>query len=208
MYAEETVTAFLSRLASSAPEPGGGAAAALAGAAGAALVSMVANLTIGKPQYAAARGEMEQVLARAEALRAELLAAVDRDSEAFRRVMAAYALLRSTDDEKAARRRAIQAALRDASHEPAEVVAKCREVAALSRTAMEKGNPQVLSDAAVAAVLAEAAAQSAALNVWINLKSITDAAFNATLRARVQADLEAVRAGRDEVMRLAAARLE
>jgi formiminotetrahydrofolate cyclodeaminase len=164
---------------------------------------MVANLTAGKPQFATVQDEMVRVLARAEALRADLLAAVDRDSEAFRRVMAAYTLPRATEEDKAARRQAIQQALREASQEPGDVIRLCREVAAWSKVAAERGNPQVLSDAAVAAVLADAGAQSAALNVKINLKSITDPSFNAPLWTQVQADLDATRATRDAVLAMA-----
>jgi formiminotetrahydrofolate cyclodeaminase len=208
MYPELGVTAFLDALASAAPEPGGGAAAALAGAIGAALVGMVANLTVGKSQYAAVQIEMEQARAAAEALRAHLTAAIDRDSEAFRQVMKAYGLPRGTDDEKAARKTATQQALKDASKEPAEVVRLCREVAAWSRLVAEKGNVQAVSDAAAAAILADAAAQSAALNVKINLKSIADPAFNDGLWTRVQADLDAIRAVRDEVLVLTDGKLQ
>ncbi len=207
MYAELPIDAFLEKLASSAPEPGGGAAAALVGATGAALISMVANLTIGKPQYAAAQSEMEQVRARADALRAKLVAAVDRDAEVFRRVMAAYALPRATDEEKAARRQATQRALKEASRVPAEVVRLCRDVAGLSKVTTERGNVQAVSDAAIAALLADAAAQSAALNVKINLKLITDPGFNEPLWAEIQVALDGIRAVRDEVVKITAGRM-
>jgi formiminotetrahydrofolate cyclodeaminase len=207
MYPALSVRAFLDALASASPEPGGGAAAALVGATGAALVSMVANLTVGKAQYAASQDDMQRARDSAEALRGRLIAAIDRDSEAFRTVMNAYGLPRGTDEEKAARKAAIQQALKTASEEPAAVVGLCRDVAGWSRVATEKGNLQAVSDAAVAALLADAAAQSAALNVKINLKSITDQAFNDALWARVQADLDAIRAVRDEVIALTDTRL-
>ncbi len=207
MYAGLPIDAFLEKLASSAPEPGGGAAAALVGATGAALVSMVANLTIGKPQYAAAQSEMEQARSQAEALRGELVAAVDRDAEVFRRVMAAYAMPRSTGDEKAARRQATQQALKEASQVPAEVVRLCQQVAALSRVTTERGNVRAVSDAAIAALLADAAARSAALNVKINLKLITDPGFNEPLWAEIQVALEGIRAVRDEVVKITAERM-
>jgi formiminotetrahydrofolate cyclodeaminase len=200
MYPELTVTEFLERLASSAPEPGGGAASALVGATGAALVSMVANLTIGKAQYAAAQADMETARGRAEALRTGLLAEVDRDSDAFRTVMRAYGLPRGTEAEKAARREAVQAALRDATEPPVRVVRLCREVAAWSKVVAESGNAQAVSDAAVAAILADGAAQGAALNVRINLKGIRDDVFTRQTRAAVQADLDAIRDLRDEVL--------
>lgn len=207
MYRDLSIDAFLARLASAAPEPGGGAAAALAGATAAALVGMVANLTIGKPQFADAQAEMERARAGADALRAGLLAAVDRDSIAFRRVMDAYGLPRATDDDKAARRAAVQQALRVAAQEPADVVRMCREVADWSGVAAERGNPNVLSDAAVAALLAEAGAAGAAYNVQVNVKLITDAAFNAEVWTAVQADLDAARQARDRTLRMVAERL-
>lgn len=202
MYPELAIDAFLEKLASSAPEPGGGAAAALVGAAGAALVSMVANLTAGREKFASVQAEMERARARADALRAALLGAMDRDAEAFRTVMAAFKMPRETEEQKAARRQATQDALRAASSIPAEVVALCEDLASWSRVAAERGNPQVISDAAVAAVLADAAAQSAALNVRINVASITDAAFTGPLWAEVAGRLDRIRVLRDEVVRL------
>lgn len=202
MYPEMPIHAFLEKLASSAPEPGGGAAAALAGATGAALVSMVANLTIGKEKYAAVAAEMEQARARADDLRAALLAAIDRDAESFRAVMETYRLPRETDEQKAARKRAIQDATRAATEIPAGVVRLCQEVAALGVVATEKGNPQVITDAAIAAVLADAAAQSAALNVKINLGGIGDPAFTGPLWEGLRRALEEIRALRDQVLTL------
>jgi len=201
MYPEMPIEAFLARLASSDPEPGGGAAAALAGATGAALVSMVANLTLGKEKFAEAREEMERARSRAESLRAALLAAIDQDAESFRRVMDAYRLPRQTEEEKAARKQAIQQALHEATAAPRQVVLLCREVAGWSRAAAEKGNPQVITDAAIAGILAEAAAQSAALNVRINLGPIGDPAFTEPLWAEIQENLEAIRTVRDQVLR-------
>lgn len=207
MYPEQSVAELLDRLASSAPEPGGGAAAALVAATAAALVGMVANLTIGKEKFAAVQDEMKAMLARAEALRAELVAAIDRDAESFRQVMAAYRLPREDAGQQTVRKRAIDAALRVAAQVPAKVVALCAEVVALSRQALEAGNPQVLSDAAVAALLADAGAQSAALNVRINLKGIADPKFTGPLWDEVRGRLDTIRSARDEVIRIAYERL-
>ncbi len=203
MYGETPLAQFLDLLASSAPEPGGGAAAALVGATGAALVSMVANLTIGREKFAAAAADMERARARADALRASLVAAIDQDAQAFREVMASYRLPRAADEQKAARQRAIQAALREAAQVPAAVVRLCEEVAAWSLVAAEHGNPQVVSDAAVAALLADAAAQSAALNVRINLASVGDPPFAEPLWAEMQRLLAGIRVVRDDVLRIA-----
>lgn len=203
MYPRLQIEEFLTRLASSAPEPGGGAAAALVGATGAALVSMVATLTIGKEKYAAVQADMERARARADTLRAELTAAIDRDAEAFRRVMETYRLPRETDEQKAARRQTIQAALWEAAQVPAGVVRLCEEVAALSRLMTQQGNAQVVSDGAIAALLADAAAQSAALNVKINLSAIGAGDAADALWAQVRRGLEGIRATRDEVARIA-----
>ncbi len=207
MYPRLQIDEFLTRLASSAPEPGGGAAAALVGATGAALVSMVANLTIGKEKYAAVQADMERALARADTLRAELTAAIDRDAEAFRRVMETYRLPRETDEQKAARRQTIQAALWEAAQVPAGVVRLCEEVAALSRLVTQQGNAQVVSDGAIAALLADAAAQSAAFNVKINLSAIGAGDAADALWVQVQRGLEGIRATRDEVVRIAYGRI-
>lgn len=203
MYPRLQIDEFLTRLASSAPEPGGGTAAALVGATGAALVSMVANLTIGKEKYAAVQADMERARARADALREELTAAIDRDAEAFRRVMETYRLPRETDEQKAARRQAILAALWEAAQVPAGVVRLCEEVVALSRIVTQQGNAQVVSDGAIAALLADAAAQSAALNVKINLSAIGAGDAADALWVQVRRGLEGIRATRDEVVRIA-----
>jgi len=200
MYPEMQIEAFLARLASSDPEPGGGAAAALVAATGAALVSMVASLTIGKEKYAAVQAEMKQAQDRAQALVADLAGAIDRDAESFRKVVDAYRLPRGTDEEKASRKQAVAKALRDATVEPARVVRLCQEIATWSRVAMEKGNVQAVTDAAIAAVLADAAAQSAALNVKINLGPIGDPSFTEPLWADLQGIMDRIRTVRDEVL--------
>lgn len=207
MYPQMSIEAFLEKLASADPEPGGGAAAALAGAVGAALISMVANLTIGKEKFADAQAEMVEARGRARTLLAAFNAAIDHDAESFRRVMDAYKLPRETDEQKSARKRGIQQALREATTAPAAVVRYCREAVDWSQLTAEKGNPQVITDAAIAGILAEAAAQSAALNVKINLGPIGDPAFTDPLWAGIQEDLAYVRAGRDAVLALTYDRL-
>ncbi len=207
MYPQMSIEDFLAKLASSAAEPGGGAAAALAGAVGAALVSMVANLTIGKEKFASVQGEMEKAQSRAQAMVGELATAVDRDAESFRRVMDAYKMPRETDEQKAARKKGIQQALRAAATPPLDVIRLCREIADWSKVTADKGNPQVITDAAIAGIMADAAAQSAALNVKINLGPIGDPAFSDPLWAGIQKDLDYVRAARDEILKLTYDRL-
>jgi formiminotetrahydrofolate cyclodeaminase len=177
MTTHSSIVTFLDDLASERPTPGGGGAAALCGAIGAALVSMVANLTIGKKNYEAVSEDLAAVHAKAEALRAELTRAIEEDVVAFNAVMGAYGLPRGTDEEKAKRAAAIQAALKDATLAPLRAVKACFAVIRLSAAAAEKGNLNVISDAGVAVLAANAGLRSAALNVFINAKSIKDRDF-------------------------------
>jgi methenyltetrahydrofolate cyclohydrolase len=147
------------------------------GAVGAALVSMVANLTIGKKNYEAFEAELKDANAKAVAVRAELTAAIDEDVVAFNAVMGAYGLPRATDEDKAARAVAIQAALKQATDAPLQAVKACYKVIELSAIVADKGNLNVISDAGVAVLAANAGLRSAALNVFINAKSIKDREF-------------------------------
>jgi formiminotetrahydrofolate cyclodeaminase len=177
------VEPFLDALASSAATPGGGSAAAIIGAMGAALVSMVCRLTIGKKKYAEVEGEMKDVLAKAEAVRHKLTGMIQDDVKAFDHVMAAYGMAKETDADRAKRDAAIQAALKEATDVPLACAHACREVIELAHIASEKGNLNVISDAGVAVLAGYAALRSAALNVFTNAKIITDKSFaNAKLK--------------------------
>jgi formiminotetrahydrofolate cyclodeaminase len=187
VLADQPIRQFLDALASDAPTPGGGGAAALCGALGAALVAMTANLTIGRKQYAPVEDEMRTLVARSDQLRAQLTSLIDEDAAAFDRVSAAYKLPRATDGEKQARSDAIQAALKAASDPPLRLVEAARAVLELSVPAAERGNANLVSDAGVAAHLAFAAMQGARLNVEINLRSIRDDAFVRANRDRLAA---------------------
>lgn len=187
MIIEQPVTQFLDELASSAATPGGGSAAAIMGALGAALVSMVCNLTIGKKNYAEVEPEMRSVLHDAEALRQRLADMVAEDIAAFNGLMAAYGLPKLSDEEKAARGAAIQHALRAATEAPLACARACAEVIKLSMRAAEVGNRNVISDAGVGALAAQAALRSAALNVDINVPSLQDQAFAKACRDEMDA---------------------
>lgn len=178
MAESQALGAFLDDLASERSTPGGGGAAAISGAMGAALVSMVCNLTIGKPKYAEVEAELKTVLAESEGLRAELTKAIGDDVKAFDAVMAAYGSPKGeTDEAKAARTATIQAALKEATDAPLECARLCAEVVKLSDVTAEKGNANVVSDAGVAVQSAYAGLMSAALNVRVNAKSIKDREF-------------------------------
>ena len=167
----------LTELASAAPTPGGGGAAAISGAMGAALVSMVCNLTIGKKKYVEVEAELKDVLAKSEGLRVVLTGMIGEDVQAFDAVMGAYGLPKATDDEKAARAERIQAALKTATDVPLACCRACRSVIDLAAITAEKGNLNVVSDAGVAVLSAYAGLRSAALNVYVNAKGLDDRDF-------------------------------
>jgi formiminotetrahydrofolate cyclodeaminase len=144
---------------------------------GAALVSMVCNLTIGKKKYADVEADMKAVLAKAEALRSKLTGMIEDDAKAFDKVMAAYGMPKETDADKAKRDTAIQEALKIATDVPLACARAAREVIDLAERASEKGNLNVISDAGVGVLAAYAALRSAALNVWTNARMINDKAF-------------------------------
>jgi formiminotetrahydrofolate cyclodeaminase len=172
-----TLAEFLDALASRQSTPGGGGAAALTGSQAAALLSMVINFTLDNKKYADVADEMSQHLDRSEALRHRLAALADRDIEAFNAVAACYSMPRKTDEEKAARTDAMQQALKGATEVPFQVADSCLAVLQLAEPVGAKGNSNVVSDAATALYLAQAALHSAIVNVNINLNWIKDADF-------------------------------
>ena len=189
-FAQKSIVEFLDELASKAPVPGGGSSAALGGALAAGLVSMVCNLTLGKKRYANVEEEIRDILARSERLRGELIELLEEDVQVYSRVSKAYKMPRETEEEKRARAEAIQAALKEATDVPMRVAKACVEVLEMCTPLAEKGNVMAVSDAGVAALLAEASLRSAALNVLINLGAIKDEAFVAENRAKLDALLE------------------
>jgi formiminotetrahydrofolate cyclodeaminase len=177
MLTSNTVHQFLDELASSSPAPGGGSVAALAGAIGAALTSMVCNLTIGKKKYADVQEELQAILAESEEVRMTFTGLVEKDTEAFNAVMAAFGMPKNTDEEQKKRAAAIQQATTSATLVPLEVMSLCEQAASLAKGVGEKGSKNSASDAGVAAVMLEAACAGAELNVRINLASLKDESF-------------------------------
>jgi len=177
MLKDTSIELFLDDLASRNPTPSGGSAAAVMGAMGAALVSMVCNLTIGRTQYRDFEEELKSFLTKAEELRRDLIKMVEEDMQAFDAVMRAYRMPRLTKDETATRAQVIQTALKTATLVPMRCCRACGEVIILGRVVGDKGNRNVVSDAGVATVAAYAALRSAALNVFTNAKVITDRIF-------------------------------
>jgi len=185
MLIDKKLNEFLAELKSDSPAPGGGSAAALAGAIGAALAIMVGNLTTSSEKYVAAHGQASQLVTELEEKLASLERYVDEDTEAFTQVMKAYKLPKNTDEEKALRSQTIQQAMQCAAQLPMKVAVICMEVLQMSGEMLEIGNVNAASDAAVAGRMAHAAMWSAIYNVKINLGSIKDQNFVAEMTKQV-----------------------
>ena len=174
-----TCTRFVDEVSTESPAPGGGSVAALMGSLGAALATMVANLTVGKKGYEAVWTQMAAVSESGQSLKDRLARAVDEDTEAFNRVMDATRLPKSTPEQQADRSTAIQAASTHAAEVPLQTARLCLDAMALAEQAAVSGNRNAASDAGVAALAARAGVEGAVLNVLINLGSIADASFRA-----------------------------
>ena len=172
-----SVKEFIDKVTGNDPVPGGGSVSALNGSLAASLAAMVANLTVGRKKYAEVNDEMEQISARMTEKSAELLADVDRDAEAYDRVFAAFKLPKETDEQKAARKEAIQRETKYAAEVPMEVARTASELLPMIDAAARRGNSNAVTDATVAMMCARTAVIGALLNVRINLTSITDEAF-------------------------------
>jgi formiminotetrahydrofolate cyclodeaminase len=174
---EKEVSEFIFELSSRHPTPGGGGASALAGALGISLGGMVANLTIGKPNYAAGDEEMRQLKVATYRVQKELLDLIQKDADAFGPLAGAYRMPTGTDEERESKSRIMEAALKEACLIPLEIMKLCAEAVALLERIALIGNRLALSDAACGSVLASAAMRSAWLNVAVNTVSIKDANF-------------------------------
>jgi formiminotetrahydrofolate cyclodeaminase len=199
MLTKKTINGFLDELASSSPAPGGGSVAALAGALGSALTAMVANLTIGKKKYADAEGEMKKILRQAELLRGQFAALIDKDTEAFQKVMEAFALPKETEPQKALRAAAIREATKEATLVPLEVMKHCIDALALAQEVASSGNANAVSDAGVSALMLHAACSGAALNVRVNLKTLDDPEFIGWKREELESILNTSSMMLDEI---------
>lgn len=204
---DKSVQVFLDELASKASTPGGGSAAAVMGAQSAALISMVCNLTIGKPKYEDVDADMRALLVKSEALREKLTGMIKADVEVFDRVMASYGMPKDTDEEKSVRSEEIQEALKVAADVPLDCARACAEAIELSREAAEKGNLNVVSDAGVAVMAAYGALKSAALNVYINVGSIKDQEFADSRMADLEKILQGAEVATEEIYQLVKSKL-
>jgi len=171
---EVTLSQFLDAVADGSATPGGGSVSALAGSLGSALVEMVANLTLGKKGFEAHEAELKKIRDEACSHRKALAATIMQDIEAYLRVMNAYYLPKTSEEEREKRKEEIQKSLKKAADPPLFTAATSLKVMKLCQEAVEKGNPNTLSDAAVGALLADAALLGGIFNVLINLSALDD----------------------------------
>jgi glutamate formiminotransferase / formiminotetrahydrofolate cyclodeaminase len=200
--ARSTDVNFLESLAAGTPTPGGGSAAAYAGAMGAALAAMTAHLTVGKKKYAPVEAEMQNLIDEADRIRTELVEAVQRDAEAFDAVIAALRLPQDTPDEQQARRQAVEDATLKATQEPLGVAQKVVRVMELALCVAQKGNANAATDSASGFLLARAALQAAGMNVRVNLKSLEESTVIQGISKELNT-LESRAAGLEEELHLA-----
>jgi len=180
--AELNLRAFANELSTDSPAPGGGSVAALCGALSAALSAMVANLTVGKKGYEKAQKELKALAVRAQKLKDELLRAVDLDSAAFNKVMDTFKLPKGTEAQKAERDKAVEAATKEATLVPFQVLEASIALMKMAKKAAIKGNKNSLSDAGVAGLAAQTAGEGAYFNVRINLPGIQDPEFKGRIK--------------------------
>ena len=202
MLIDKKISNFLDELASNSPTPGGGSVAALAGALGVALISMVGNLTVGKKKYEDVEEDIKKMISSSEKLRYELSQLIEEDVKVFNNFMATYKMPKETEDEKKIRAEMIQESLIKAAKVPLRVAYKCLDILSLSKEVAEKGNINVVSDAGVAVLMAEAALESAILNVKINLKMIKDEKTKEELSSSIKEILLKEKGQKEEVLEI------
>ena len=200
MTKDKKIKTFLDTLASKSPTPGGGSAAALVGAMSAALLSMVGNLTIGKEKYLDVENDIKRLLEKSEKLRADFEELIEKDIEAFNQFMAVIKLPKETKEQKENRSREMQNALKDAANVPLEIARKSLEVLNICQEVAAKGNKNVISDAGVGAIVAEAAFESAILNVKINSGMIKDEKDKKDLKREIEELNRLVKGKKDKAM--------
>ena len=197
---ESTLKQFVANLSADSPVPGGGSVSALAGALGAALCAMVARLTLGKEKYRRAWEEMERLRDSSDSLCSRLMDLVEEDSAAYAKVMAAYRIPKERED-------AVQSALKEAASVPMETLRITATLRDLVKSALDRGNPNCLTDAGVAAQLIRAAAHGAAYNVRVNLSGIKDPDFCNGLSSETSQLLERLERSVTDLERAVQARL-
>ncbi|HDP36896.1 MAG TPA: methenyltetrahydrofolate cyclohydrolase [Candidatus Atribacteria bacterium] len=185
MLVDKSVESFLGELASRAPVPGGGSVAALSASLASALTEMVANLTIGRKGFKEVEEEMRQITQEASDYREKFLKDIDKDAEAFNKVINAFKLPKNTPEEIENRKQIIQKEFKNAALVPLEVAKDAVKLMEFTLKVVEKGNKNAISDGAVAAMMARTSVLGALYNVKINLQSIKDVDFVSRISKQV-----------------------
>lgn len=190
---------FVAQLGSDAPVPGGGSASGLVAALATALANMVGHLTVGKKKYAEVEEEIQTLMKRCDALEKEMLAMAEKDAEAFRPLSAAYRMPEDTPEQAEEKARVMEGVLAEATYAPLEIVRGCREVIEICDAFAHKGSRLAVSDAGVGVLFAKSAMQGAALNVFINTRSMKDRKQAADINRETEAILSVYGRKADEV---------
>lgn len=199
MYLDQPLQHYLDDLASAKATPGGGSAAALSGAMGAGLASMVARLTLGKAEYSEVQQEIEELLQQSEKLRMRFQQLIQEDIDAYGRLSACFKMPRDTDEERAARSSAIQTRLLEAALVPLEMAERSAELVQCCQRIAEIGNAHVLSDIGTGAMLASSAGAGAAWMVRTNLRAMKDLELVNVLSDRLSVALEDISASSQQI---------
>ncbi|MCD6595915.1 cyclodeaminase/cyclohydrolase family protein [bacterium] len=202
MILKQAVENFLDDLSSKSPTPGGGSVAALSGATAAALVSMVCNLSIGKKSCESNKDELEQILAHSEKLRELFSELIDQDVEAFDDVMNAFRMSKNDDEEKLLRNEALNHSLQKATYVPIRTMEHGAEILTLAHRVAQICNRNVISDAGVAAIMAESAVHSAYFNVAINLENIDEQEFVDRIENKTEQIMDDIEGLADETIEI------
>jgi glutamate formiminotransferase/formiminotetrahydrofolate cyclodeaminase len=193
---------FVDEVSMNSPAPGGGSISAVVGSMGAALSSMVANLTVGKKEYEDVWEEMKDTAEKAQELKDQLVQLVEKDTQAFNDLMDTFRLPKKSDEQKATRDRAVQEATKHASRVPLEVMETSLKILDLAETVVNRGNVNSVSDGGVGALAARMAVEGAGLNVKINLTSITDDTFVKEMTEKADALIQVVRSRCDALQKV------
>ena len=207
MLKDMKIKNFLDMLASKSATPGGGSVAALTGTMGAALLSMVSNLTVGKEQYKEVEDDIKDLLKKSESFRTTLEELMEKDVEVFNQFMAIMKLPRTNEEEKKDRNKKMQIALIEAAKVPLEIARKSKEVIDICLEIADKGTRNAISDVGVGVLLAEAAFHSAIINVKINLNMIKDENIKEEFSQEIESLNSQVKGEKDRVLKIVLQRL-
>ena len=198
---------LLQEISSKSPTPSGGTVAGLVAALSSALISMVCNLTIGKKSYQQYEDEIKKILENSEKLKLEFILLAEKDIESFDEVMSVYSLPHESEEDKDNRKLAVEEATKKAAMVPMDMLRRCELISELSLSVALKGNENSINDAGVAAILANAAAQAASLNILINLSTISDEDFIGKLKTEQAKVLNRIKNFSDETMQIVNSKL-